>query len=339
MIWGSLVILLAVYVKLVVPDQFAGWGDFALLMLVQMIVAISTVLWAVPWSTRRPGHEWWRIPCALLVQGVVLIALIVIFSFASGALQWGSGRETFHVTIDNIWAVIMVLVPGVLMGLLFTTVRWGVTHQGARERLESQLRSRQESLDKFEQVWLQMELPHHLLFNSLSVVRYLATHDPQLAVKAMRTLGDLMKFYVSKRKEELIPIAEEMEQVRNLIQLYEYSSERLSPIEISLQADAARIQVLPMSILLLVENMCRYGDPDAEGRQWKLEISHREGKVEVRTENPVPSTAEATTEGLGTGILNLQNRLALQYGENQDFSITIEKNMYIVHYFFYLRRS
>lgn len=339
MIWGSLVVLLAIYVKVVVPDQFAGWGDFAVLFAVQIAIAVSTVLWAVPWGTRRPGHEWWRVPMALLVQGGVVVVILVLVSYFSGGVKLVLDGSGFGVFIDNIWAVIMVLTPGILMGLLFAAVRWGFNHQGARKRLENRMRDLQKSLDNYEQVWLQMELPHHLLFNSLAVVRYLALHKPQSAVKAMRILRYLMKFYVSKRQKESIPLTEEMEQVRNLIQFYEYRSENPLPFVISLPARASQIPVLPMSILLLVENMCRYAHPAAEGHPWKVEITHHGNRVEVRTENPLDPEETSTTEGLGTGLTNLQNRLALHYGDNHGFSNTTEEDMHIVRYFFYLRHS
>lgn len=338
-IWASLVVFLVVYVKQVVPDQFAGWGDFAVLFLVQASIAVSTVMWAIPWGNRRPGHEWWRIPLALLAQGAVAVVVLVVVSYLSGGIKLVLDDGGFVVFIDNIWAVVMVLVPGILMGLLFAAVQWGVQHQSAQERLEHRLRDRQQSLDKYEQVWLQMELPSHLLFNSLSVVRHLALHDAQSAVKATRVLSELMKFYVSKRQEEFIPLDVEMEQVGNLIQIYEYRNKQALPFAITLPARADKIPVLPMSILLLVENMCRYGHLDVEGNPWKVEITHSGDTIEVRTENPLSPAGRSHTEGLGKGILNLQNRLALQYGDNHEFSITTHKDLYIVRYFFYLRGS
>jgi LytS/YehU family sensor histidine kinase len=87
-------------------------------------------------------------------------------------------------------------------------------------------------------------------------------------------------------------------------------------LQFTLQIDPAAksLRCPPMTMLTLVENSVRHGiDPSEEGGRIDIEVSLHDGRCCVRVTDTGVGL-QATSDGLGTGLSTLRERLQLTFG-------------------------
>ncbi|WP_367871456.1 histidine kinase [Luteolibacter sp. Populi] len=167
---------------------------------------------------------------------------------------------------------------------------------------------------------LQVRLNPHFLFNALNAVRALIHIDARQASDAVTTLARLLRKNLKNVERPQIPLADEMQLVRDLFAISGWRfGDRLST-QITIPRKAENALVPPMAVFNLVENALVHGIEKSSGSGLvtvAAEVSG--GKLTVRISNPGQLAAPLSP---GVGMQDVLQRLELLYGANAYFSLT-----------------
>lgn len=168
---------------------------------------------------------------------------------------------------------------------------------------------------------LRQELDPHFLFNALNAVSGLVRRgDREGAVKVLARLGELLRVTLRYGRGGHVTLGRELELVRRHLEIEEIRvGERLS-VSFDVAAEALEVRIPPLLLQPLVENAVRHGVAPVPG---PASIVVRAGlvpdglRLEVEDSGPGPGDATAA----GTGLRNVRERLAAEYGDGASLSL------------------
>jgi len=183
------------------------------------------------------------------------------------------------------------------------------------KRLESETRLRT----------LQAKLNPHFLFNTLNSVAALVFDDPDKAEASIVKLADLYHKVLAFSSQTFISIDEELELIRNYLELEKLRFEDRLKFKIECSNDLNSLQIPGLLIEPLVENAVKYAKPES-GRALEIEVKIEKKleviSVSVRDNGP---GFELDRTAFGFGLFSIQERLRLIYNENYRFEIRSSK--------------
>ncbi|WP_019911414.1 cache domain-containing sensor histidine kinase [Paenibacillus sp. HW567] len=215
-----------------------------------------------------------------------------------------------------------------------------LTELQARQKREAELRS------------LQAHIKPHFLYNTLDTIHWMArSKGAEDIAEVVQSLSKLFRLGLSKGSD-LVPLSDELEHIVSYlkIQHVRYSSKLNYSIHVEPQLQ--ELYVLKLLLQPMVENAIYHGIKERRGPgQLDIEVSQREGDLVLtvrddgagmpeerlallqqrlqevgsatfdaaETEQPLPGST-----GSGYGILNVQARIRLTYGEPYGLSIASE---------------
>lgn len=220
-------------------------------------VALGWATWRLLLQRRR--HR--RRARAFAVHALAAVAFSSTWTVAFAALVYLLGQE---ITIG-------FLKQGVVWQFVWGIVIYAVLVQAAlaRERLkEKELAAAGAELQA-----LRSQLDPHFLFNTLHSLTQLVREDPVATQDALERFGDLMRYVLrsSREADAEVTLEEEIEFVRDYLELERLRlGERLRIIE-SIEPDALELAVPALLLQPLVENAIRHGiAPRREGGTLRL---------------------------------------------------------------------
>jgi LytS/YehU family sensor histidine kinase len=157
---------------------------------------------------------------------------------------------------------------------------------------------------------LRAHLDPHFLFNTLNAIAEWCRDDPAVAERATLQLSSMLRTILSGVKASAWPLREELELVRQLLELHKTRDPQRIVFEIHVEIAAEPVSVPPMMVLSLVENAIKHGP--AAGHVGTIEITAqlRAERLQVRIRNP--GVYRGRREG-GEGLATVEKRLALAY--------------------------
>lgn len=160
---------------------------------------------------------------------------------------------------------------------------------------------------------LTQQLNPHFLFNALNNLRFVVQENPAQADALLLSLSRLLRHSLQSSRRDTLPLAEELEGVRDYLALMRVQLEDRLRVDWQLAAGLERAAVPPMLLQLLVENALKHGlERLPGGGELHIGIGVEAGDLHLRVRNdcaPQPPAA-----GLGLGLDNLRQRLQLLYG-------------------------
>ncbi len=161
---------------------------------------------------------------------------------------------------------------------------------------------------------LKSQLNPHFLFNALNTVRSLISDSPVRAQSAVTRLANTLRYTLNSRQGELVSFAQELEIVRDYLDLEMMRFEDRLRLEIDVPADAAGVQIPVMLLQTLVENAIKHGVAELpSGGLLKISAELRNDVLMVEITNPRPATPTPTAHE-GVGLRNARDRLRLLFG-------------------------
>lgn len=320
------------YVTVTAAHLFRGWGDWVILLAVIVAVFYVVVFWVGP---RMVANRRWResrmAKWGMLII-IVMMALLIAVSWSLGALTIAPAEKTQpHPRIRNLVEVLSLLAVVVMVAFALFAKSWGADQYVARVANEMKLRGMEAKLRKAKQSWVQQDFPPHLLFNSLSVARALTRRDPERAREAMTLIGNLAKYYVKKCKSPEVPLAAELEQLASLQRLYALRYDGLA-LDIRVPDQVAQLKIIPMLLVVLLENMAKYGVLADPRRPARLLITQEGEQTAVLASNFVKGDPEPG--GLGIAIDSLRKQLALRYPKGSGVTATQSAGQFTIRLFY-----
>ncbi|MEM1439397.1 MAG: histidine kinase [Pseudomonadota bacterium] len=328
---------------LAIPFTLAQVGYYLLSYAAWIIVTI--VLLRVMQS-RRFTFTFWRLS-AFFVGGLLLwLPLYFSYDYGVSTAVAGGGWSAW---IDKLAATSgsVVFFYAVVYGLTFAlcggVVLAARTRMAQQENTALAQQRTKAALELAEQHMqlMQSQLAPHFLFNCLSSMSYLARQsEKETLVDAISTLGSLLRFTVENASRGQIAVIEELEFVRDYIalQTLRFGDRFVCSLDCDPQAEQATCP--PFLLQPLLENVFRHvveRIPDGDHNRFErinvdVTIEWRTGTLTIRVCNTQAAvdTPANPAPGHGTGINNLEARLAHTYGDNYTLDTSVSPTAYCV---------
>jgi LytS/YehU family sensor histidine kinase len=231
--------------------------------------------------------------------------LLAGFDPGDGAQRLAIAPEltTLLVLLGSAMYLISLLIHDVLMAL--DKLRFAQTREA-----ESRVQARDAELQV-----LRTQIDPHFLFNSLNSISALTSVDAAAARSMTLELAEFFRKTLALSARERIPLSEEIALCGHFlaIEKVRFGAGLSTDIQLSESAQAALIP--PMLLQPCVENAVKHGVRHLEGGGTiSLRASTRERWLHVCIENPLDPDAPVGV-GTGTGLRNIERRLATLYGD------------------------
>lgn len=160
----------------------------------------------------------------------------------------------------------------------------------------------------------------HFIFNALNGIRAMVDENPQRARSAITELSNILRSSINIDKSETVPLTDELNIIKDYLALEQMRFEDRLRIQYDIEDKTTSQPVPPMMLQMLVENAIKHGiSHEINGGLVKLSALLTDNILELRVENT--GLLKEQQKGGGFGIMSIQERLKLMYGNNAAFSI------------------
>lgn len=326
------------------PLQIAGWSAYLVMIVVTFLPMLppDRSVWALVQLKSIRTLVGFTITCGLrfilrrFASGVPVVQTVAV---VIGAAVVGGPLWLLTMEALNPHAASEVSVPLVARWLvapreavdyaltllawsaLYLGLRWWQELQDQRERaLEAAALAQQAQLDA-----LRYQLNPHFLFNGLNSIRALIDEDAGRARRMITALSEFLRYPLTSAAGSGVPLATEIEALRNYLAIEEIRFEERLRVTIDVSHDA-EIAAIPSFLLHpLVENAITHGfSTTARTLTIRVTARVRDEQLWLEVINSgrwKPTHESADRRGTGTGLRNVQSRLAAIAPRAHHFSI------------------
>lgn len=165
--------------------------------------------------------------------------------------------------------------------------------------------------DRAELALYKAQINPHFLFNTLNTLYALVLSKSDRTESAFVKFSNILRYMYEQADREMIPLADELEYVRQYVDLQKLRLNRHTQVMLDEEVDDDRVPVPTMLFITFVENAFKYGTSSERDCTIRIGIRLRDGMLEFRTENGVMRRREEKTPGIG--IENCRKRLQMLF--------------------------
>ncbi|WP_336776799.1 cache domain-containing sensor histidine kinase [Paenibacillus sp. MMO-58] len=198
---------------------------------------------------------------------------------------------------------------------------------GTIKKLMRQIVTEQESKRTYELEALQAQINPHFLYNTLnSVVRMVGMNKNEEVTTMITSLSKLFRISLGKGKS-VIAIADELEHARNYLVIQQMRFKNKFDFSIEAEDVALNYATLKLIVQPLIENALVHGIEPSVDKGYirvKVKLDGQDIVIEVR-DNGLGMSEErlkqvnaghvTSSKGSGVGVMNVQERIRLFYGQ------------------------
>ena len=217
----------------------------------------------------------------------------------------------------------LFVAPWVALGALLRQKDALARHQALAFDLERSQLERQ-ALDARLSL-LQAQVAPHFLFNTLANVQALVDAGSPQASAVLQSLIAYLRAAVPRLNETATTLGQELQLVQAYLELMHMRMPDRLQFALHIDDAALTLHCPPMTLLTLVENAVRHGiDPSEQGGRIDISVHRRGDRCVVRVSDDGAGLRQRS-EGLGTGLSALRERLQLTFGGDASLSVTAEQ--------------
>jgi signal transduction histidine kinase len=285
------------------------------LELVRAVILGLAILCVYGWLERWP--RW--LPMWLPRTVLRILAIVLVIPVATGVALAITAGEDQHEYAMFIGLGILIA-PWIAIGSILRQRDAFAREQALEFELERSEFERRESDARLR--LLQAQVEPHFLFNTLANVQALVDSGSPQASKVLTSLIAYLRAAVPRMQSQTTTLENEVELARAYLDLMQMRMPDRLKYAIHLDPAAARLQCPPMTLLTLVENAVRHGiDPSEAGGRIDVDIWIREARCVLRVTDTGVGF-RSTSQGLGTGLATLRERLKLAFGGDARLDLT-----------------
>lgn len=240
----------------------------------------------------------------------VIILLVTAAWYRTGTTLWAYNSFFTDKPETLKWLDILRGMSSTLL-IYFTSILFYISLHYFRLREQQEAMQRQQL--EAELNLLKAQVQPHFLFNTLNNIYFYAQRESPLTAALLEKLSQIMRYFVDEAPKHTIPLETEVDFIKNYIDLEK--ARMRYPLESSFKEtlSSSDIQVPPMLIIPLVENVFKHGiDKRKEDNFISIDIEEQNGKLQVTVRNRI--AGNQLDDQRGSGLANLKNRLALLFG-------------------------
>lgn len=319
-----------------VKGRFATLGNYVLFYFFNISLFYIHSYFIMPASKMKTRHAIWRLPLFIIIETGIYIPLVMgsatlLAAYAHLELM---GPITFDFkTMANFAyrAIYFILFASAYYYILNYFTERKLAEEREKERLLVIIENQRINSDlmRSQHAHLKAQINPHFLFNTLNFI-YTSTRktSPEVSETIM-ALSEIMRYSIQEinNNSELM---DELEQVENLIKLHQIKSGHTLYIDLNYSEESAQLQIIPLLILTLVENMFKHGDLRQAEHPGTIDLDYSEGVLHVTTKNLISASKSYASHHIG--LENIKKRLKSSYGDKADIETETVDNQ-----FFYVR--
>jgi len=269
----------------------------------------------------------WRVPLVVILEFAVYVLANLTISFLVNKYLYNIADGT----IINYKYLPGAAHRGVYF-ILYSTLYYLIIIYIRKRENELQKRIEIEKLNNqvlvAEQAFLRAKINPHLLFNTLSFIKYAAKKKPiGVADEAIIRLSGIMNFALENNSDTQL-LTHELEQVENIIALNQLRFDHTLNISLIKNIENKNVSLIPLVLLTIVENVFKHGNlMDAE-HPAVIKVESTSAYLKIETSNLVNETPVSASHNIG--IENIQSRLEQFYKDRYEFDLRKEDNIFLV---------
>jgi len=309
--------LLSVLLAIAPSDQSGFWQRLALIsFFAQWLGLVNASMLCVlkNWLNKQSVLVCASLSYALMLLITVLFSALVVYaSQLIGISGKANEQAIIYFILRNL--AISGIIYGVVLRYFYVQFQW-------RSNLQAQSHAQVQAL--------KARIRPHFLFNSMNTIASLVHIDASKAEKAVEDLSDL--FRASLQEDTIHTLQDELNLIESYIDIeYLRLDQRLS-VQWQLDEEAMDIEVPSLCLQPLVENAIYHGlEPLEEGGEIKISAQLENNQLCLSVTNPVTGHgAMSRHKGNHMAQENIRTRLSLMYGNEAEFIIKAEPNLYTV---------
>ena len=267
---------------------------------------------------------------------VSVLTLIELFAYSMIAIFISSiltkrSFASFEVFSPHSQVLAIAFFRGVYFVLYGTTYYILMSYNEKKEKtLRQHIENEQLKNDVLlaEQAFLRAQINPHLLFNTLSFIKYATRKKPEEAKEAVTMLSDIMS-YALENNTETVLLSREIEQVENIIKLNQLRFNHTVCINLIVNLHDHQIRIIPVILLTLVENVFKHGNLMDKDHPAEIRIESTNEYLLLQTSNLV--SLNTNLRSTKTGLTNIASRLNQAYKGNHNFTYILYENLFKVN--------
>ena len=278
---------------------------------------------ALPFATANKKHFFWRLPLVLVIE----ISMYVVAQFLVSKLMiWIGVAKTdvvfnFELIARNLYRAILLIGYGTGYYFLQTYLaERRKTEELEKDRLKAIIEQQKitQELVHAQNAFLKAQINPHFLFNTLDFIYHNVSEKSPIAGEAIIRLSHMMRFAIDADRLDKNYLADEIEQVENLLYLYQIRKTEKLNLDFSYTEVVTQLQLIPLVLLTLVENIFKHADlSDADDRA-VIKLYIKADVFYLETSNLINPRKSNLSNN--SGLNNIENRLIYAYGTEINFS-------------------
>ena len=319
---GSFFILLNIF-RFSSPPAAVDYFYTALFLATILPVVYLHLYWLLPKLRRQASLFHYLIPL-LLITVFLIWANIKLFGDWSAKLF----PDYFFISYYNWWEITLFFIAFIgISTLLKLSKSWFVVNTLQRKLLETEKQWVQEELKA-----LKAQINPHFFFNTLNSIYSMSLDKDDRLPGTVLQLSGLMRYFLYESKEDLVPLAKEIEVLKDYIALQSIRSDEKLQVETVIEGDIQQQKIAPLLLITFLENAFKHGAKAEVGTtfiRFNIVVTNNllhffsdnnKGKVDI-TEN---------TDYKGLGLENVKRRLELIYPGRYKLEIQDKENSFAV---------
>ena len=166
---------------------------------------------------------------------------------------------------------------------------------------------------------LKSQLNPHFLFNTLNNIYALIQIDADRAQQAVHDLSRMLRYVLYESSCPPVPLAAEVEFLRDYIELMRIRLPRHVEVGVSLPEEPSPTPVAPLLFISLIENAFKHGTSNDRPSFIRIDIHERGGELVCCIRNSCFPKTASDRSGSGIGLKNLSKRLEMIYPQRHTF--------------------
>lgn len=183
---------------------------------------------------------------------------------------------------------------------------------------------------------LKSQINPHFLFNTLNSISTLMNTNKTKARQMMAMLGDVFRYALDSNDIREVPLADELEFIRNYIQIQQVRFGERLKYEENIDRSCMALTIPPMVLQPLVENSVKHGiTPKEEGGTITVSIHKEQGQAIFKVADDgigLANKTEFESSNSGVGLVNSDMRLQNMYGKHSKLRIAADDEGFVVNF-------
>jgi sensor histidine kinase YesM len=254
-----------------------------------------------------------------------LPVIIVTFIVSIYAIRHGVYSLTNEIYEHRPWATTFVYesVKIVLFSALWLAIIFGLESFGGWRRERERLLQLQKHLAESQLAQLKAQLQPHFLFNALNTISALMQTDVDRADRLLTKLADLLRSSLKSSSRQTTSLREELEILRLYAEIMQERFAGRVTLDWDIASDVSSAAAPGLLLQPLLENAFRHGVERSTGVV-NIRITARRAGDQLRVNIHNTGSTLTGAPGLGIGLRNCRERLAVLYGERATLDLVAD---------------